>query len=73
MAAQPPLTTRRCQVCGRLGQYEPDDRFCVACGSDDLADTCGCGRGFDYAVSEAGPLHCPRCGTTLRGRHPHFD
>lgn len=61
-----------CAVCGRFRLYDPDDRFCIVCGYEDLAATCDCGRPFDYALAEAepAPLHCPRCGKDWRAPAP---
>lgn len=67
------MTDRRvvkvCGVCGRFRSYDPDDRFCVVCGYDQLAAECECGRTLEYALAEAesGTLHCPRCGKDWRG------
>ena len=64
-----PMIVKRCGTCGRFRSYEESDQFCIGCGHDGLTDACACGRPFDYALTESGPeLHCPRCGTRLRGR-----
>jgi hypothetical protein len=65
--------TKRCTTCGRFRAYEPDDAFCLVCGTDSLDAACACGRPFDYALAEEGDLHCPRCGLKLRGRASEFD
>lgn len=59
-----------CDTCGRFRRYEPEDRYCIACGSEGLSAECGCGRPFDYVPDEPerGGLHCPRCGRDWRGR-----
>ncbi|MBC7673688.1 MAG: hypothetical protein H7247_14810 [Polaromonas sp.] len=59
--------TKRCAVCGRFRAYDPDDTFCIGCGHDALESHCTCGRAFEYALHEAGDMHCPRCGRVLRG------
>ena len=65
--------TKRCTTCGRFRTYEPEDAFCLVCGTDSLESACSCGRAFDYALAEEGDLHCPRCGVRLRGRSSEFD
>ena len=72
-AAPPAKVAKRCATCARIRPYDPDDRFCFACGSDDVADACDCGRTFDYALGETGELHCPRCGKSLAGRVEGFE
>lgn len=70
----PGLVVKRCTTCGRFRRYEPADAWCMSCGHDSLADACGCGRRFDYALDEPGEsLHCPRCGTRLRGRSDDYE
>ncbi len=64
---------KRCAVCGRFRSYEPDDRYCIGCGHDGLESACTCGRSFEFALTEAGPLHCPRCGRAFHGKSPEFD
>lgn len=66
--------TKVCGVCGRFRPYHADDRFCVVCGYDNLADQCDCGRSFDYALAEleGQPLHCPRCGKDWRSSRSEF-
>jgi rRNA maturation protein Nop10 len=59
--------TKRCAVCGRFRAYDLEDDFCIVCGNDDLEAECTCGRDFEYALAEAGDIHCPRCGRVLRG------
>ena len=69
----PPRVAKRCGTCGRFRAYEPDDRFCLVCGHEDLAEACDCGRAYDYALGESGELHCPRCGKSLAGRVQGFE
>jgi rRNA maturation endonuclease Nob1 len=68
-----PPVIKRCDACGRFRSYEPDDRFCLLCGSDSLRDRCTCGRAFDYAATTEGDLFCPRCGQVVRGRPSEFE
>lgn len=59
--------TKRCAVCGRFRTYDEDDNFCIVCGHDELERQCACGRAYEYALSEPGDIHCPRCGRVHRG------
>jgi len=45
----------------------------MICGNESLEAACACGRDYAYALNEDGDLHCPRCGTRLRGRSTEFD
>jgi len=45
----------------------------MTCGNESLEAACACGRDYAYALNEDGDLHCPRCGTRLRGRSTEFD
>jgi hypothetical protein len=65
--------TKRCTVCGRFRAYDDDDRYCISCGHDQLESACACGRPFDYALAERGPVHCPRCGRGFHGRDSEFE
>jgi ribosomal protein L37E len=65
--------TKRCSVCGRFRAYDLDDQFCIVCGQDSLESSCDCGREFDYALGESGPIHCPRCGKAFHGKAAEFD
>jgi len=67
------VTVHRCATCGRFREYHDGDRFCLVCGNESIEASCGCGRDYDYALAEAGDLHCPRCGVRLRGRSADFD
>jgi hypothetical protein len=69
----PARAARRCATCARIRPYQADDRFCYVCGSDALDAACECGREYDYALGEAGELHCPRCGKALAGRVEGFE
>lgn len=64
---------KRCAVCGRFRSYEASDEYCIGCGSDSLEATCSCGRDYDYALDESGPIHCPRCGKAFHGKSLDFD
>lgn len=64
---------KRCSVCAKFRPYEPEDGYCLVCGHSALEAECTCGRGFEYALGEAGDLYCPRCGRTLRGRSAEFE
>ena len=63
---------KRCPVCARFADYEPQDGYCSACGNEGLEDACHCGRAFEYALDAKGDLYCPRCGRSLRGRAAEF-
>lgn len=66
--------TKRCAVCGRFRAYDEDDGYCIVCGHDGLETQCQCGRAYDYALAEGdGPVHCPRCGRGLKGRHHDYE
>ena len=66
--------TKRCAVCGRFRAYDAEDAFCIVCGQEGLETDCHCGRSFDYALAEGeGPVHCPRCGRRLTGRHEEYE
>jgi len=67
------MTVHRCATCGRFREYRDGDRFCLVCGNESLASGCHCGRDYEYALPEDGDLHCPRCGTRLRGRATEFE
>jgi hypothetical protein len=69
----PDRVTKRCTICGRFRAYDADDKFCIGCGHEALEAECSCGRGFDYALTESGPLHCPRCGKAFHGKSSEFD
>ena len=69
----PTKVAKRCATCARFRAYEPEDRFCLVCGGDDLESAHACGRAYDYALAEDGDLHCPRCGATVRGRSSEFE
>ncbi len=76
MAKAKVALTKRCSVCGRFRTYAADDEYCVVCGHQALEDACACGRDYAYALHEqndAGTLHCPRCGKSLRGRSSDFE
>lgn len=64
---------KRCAVCGRFRAYHEDDEYCIVCGHEALEAECSCGRPFDYALSETGPIHCPRCGKGFHGKSPEFE
>jgi hypothetical protein len=64
---------KRCAVCTRFRTYAEDDNYCVNCGHDGLETACACGRVFDYAIPEAGPVHCPRCGRPVHGNAPEYN
>ena len=67
------MTVYRCSTCGRFRAYHEGDRFCLVCGNQSIDSKCSCGREYDYALGEDGDLHCPRCGTPLRGRSLDFE
>ena len=67
------MTVQRCVTCGRFRDYREGDRFCLVCGNESIEAGCRCGRDYDYALDEDGDLHCPRCGTRLRGRSTEFE
>ncbi len=64
----PDRLAKLCETCGRFRLYAPDDGYCIVCGYQSLVAECGCGRTFDYALTEppGGGLHCPRCGRDFR-------
>ena len=68
-----PEITKRCAVCGRFRPYHADDRYCIVCGHDALDSECSCGREFDFALVESGPIHCPRCGKAFHGKSAEFE
>jgi ribosomal protein L37E len=68
-----PHVTKRCGVCGRFRDYQADDQYCIICGHSALEAECACGRDFDYALTEAGPIHCPRCGKSFHGKSSEFE
>ena len=65
--------TKRCTVCGRFRAYDEDDRYCIVCGHETLEAHCDCGRSFDYALAEHGPIHCPRCGKSFHGKGQEYE
>lgn len=65
--------TKHCAVCGRFRAYQAEDGYCIVCGHEALEAECECGRAFDYALDETGPLHCPRCGKAFHGKSAEFD
>ena len=67
------MTVHRCSTCGRFRDYREGDRYCFICGNESIDAYCSCGREYDYALGEEGDLHCPRCGTPLRGRSLDFE
>jgi DNA-directed RNA polymerase subunit RPC12/RpoP len=69
----PEPVTKRCAVCGRFRAYQSDDAHCIVCGQEALESSCACGREFDYALAETGPIHCPRCGKAFHGKSSEFD
>ena len=64
--------TKRCAVCGRFRAYQPDDGYCIVCGHEALESNCDCGREYEYALGETGPIHCPRCGKAFHGKSSEF-
>jgi hypothetical protein len=76
MAKAAVKVTKRCSVCARFHAYAELDEYCISCGNKTLESACSCGRGYDYALGEhgdAGTLHCPRCGKSLKGRSADFE
>jgi hypothetical protein len=75
MASRPEVAsvTKRCGVCGRFRAYQSDDHHCIICGHDALEAACGCGRDFEYALREPGPIHCPRCGKAFHEKGAEFE
>jgi hypothetical protein len=65
--------TKRCTVCGRFRSYREDDEYCIVCGQEALEAQCTCGRDYGYALSEDGPVHCPKCGRGFHGKSAEFD
>ena len=65
--------TKRCAICSRFRSYDPDDSYCIVCGHRELQSACDCGRAFDYALTEEGEVHCPRCGKAQTGRSQWYE
>jgi ribosomal protein L37E len=65
--------TKRCTVCGRFRSYQTEDEYCIVCGHESLEAECTCGRDFDYARTETGSIHCPKCGKSFHGKQAEYQ